>query len=107
MVNTQQDESFYAVRTIHGRLRDADFYASPAALMRHSAYLNALRQEIWSVFLYRRPFRLPLCPSNGYNTLGRGDDFVWANRMLIWTPDVLKFCFGTERASSRSTHQDR
>lgn len=107
MVNTQQDESFYAVGTIHGPLRDTDFYASPACSMRHSACLNALRQEIWSVFLYRRPFRLPLCPSNDYTTLEPGDDFVWADRMLLWTADALKFCFGTERASSRSTHQDR
>ena len=107
VVNTQQDESFYAVRTIHGPLRDADYYASPACSMRHSACLNALRQEIWSVFLYRRPFRLPLCPSNDYTNLEAGDDFVWTNRILVWTADVLKFCFGTERPSSKNKHQDR
>jgi hypothetical protein len=107
VVNTQQDESFYALRTIQGPVRDTDFYASPACSMRHSACLNALRQEIWSVFLYRRPFRLPLCPTNDYSNVEPADDFVWTNRILVWTADVLKFCFGTERHSSTNNHPDR
>lgn len=64
--------------------------------MRHSASLIALRQEIWSVLLYRRPFRLPLYRNNDYADLGPCDDFVWTNRILLWCADVLRFCYGDD-----------
>lgn len=96
VVNEHQDESFYSVRTIQGPLRDRDIYASPAQSLAHSACLIALRQEIWSVLLYRRPIRLPLCPNNEYLNLSPADDFVWTNRIILWCADVLKYCFGAE-----------
>jgi hypothetical protein len=114
VINSQQDESFYSVRSVQGPPRDADIYASPAHSLRHSASLIALRQEIWSVLLYRRPFRLPLCPNNDYTSLEPADDFVWVNRIFIWCGDVLRFCFGSEntpdtshRRSSSSTEMTR
>lgn len=67
---------------------------------RHSACLIALRQEIWSVLLYRRPFRLPLACDLDYTQFEAADDFVWANRILVWCADVLRFCFGPDTATS-------
>lgn len=63
----------------------------------------ALRQEIWSVLLYRRPFRLPLCPDNDYTSLDNADDYVWTNRIFVWTADVLKYCFGSENSLTPSS----
>lgn len=57
----------------------------------------ALRQEILSVLFYRRPIQLPICPDNDFELSidpPPADDFVWTNRILVWTADVLKFCFG-------------
>ncbi|EXJ72394.1 uncharacterized protein A1O5_04898 [Cladophialophora psammophila CBS 110553] len=97
VIESQQNESFYSLRTIHGPPRDCDIYASNNASLAHSACLIALRQEIWSVLLYRRPFRLPLCPDNDYSNLDpAADDYTWTNRILIWCADVCKFAFGGE-----------
>lgn len=103
VINSQQIESFYSIRTIQGPTRDANIYASPAYSLRHSACLIALRQEIWSVLLYRRPFRLPLDPDNDYKSLEPADDFVWTNRILVWCADVLKFCYGSDPATVGSS----
>lgn len=97
VIETQQDDSFYSIRKIHGPVRDLDPYIPVAVSLRHSACLLALRQEIWSVLLYRRPLQLPICPNNDFELLTDtppADDFVWANRIFVWTADVLKFCFG-------------
>lgn len=97
VVETQEDETFYSIRKIHGPIRDVDPYVSPAVSLRHSACLMALRQEIWSVLLYRRSIQLPINPNNDFELIDNpppADDFVWANRILVWTADVLKFCFG-------------
>ncbi|KIW27410.1 uncharacterized protein PV07_07148 [Cladophialophora immunda] len=97
VIESQQNESFYSLRTIHGPPRDCDIYASNNASLAHSACLIALRQEIWSVLLYRRPFRLPLCPDNDYSNLDPAvDDYTWTNRILVWCADVCKFAFGGE-----------
>jgi hypothetical protein len=66
--------------------------------LRRSACLIALRQEIWSVVLYRRPFRLPIATDIDWSGLGPADDFEWANRMMLWCADVLRFCFGPDTA---------
>lgn len=66
--------------------------------LRTSACLIALRQEIWSVLLYRRPFRLPIAENMDYSALGPTDDFTWANRLILWCADVLRFCFGSSTA---------
>ncbi|OAP61252.1 hypothetical protein AYL99_03453 [Fonsecaea erecta] len=95
VIESQQNGSFYSLRTIHGPPRDCDIYASNNASLAHSACLIALRQEIWSVLLYRRPFRLPLCPDNDYSDLDPAvDDYTWTNRILVWCADVCKFAFG-------------
>lgn len=97
VVETQQDEAFYSIRKIHGPLRDLDPYIPVAVSLRHSACLIALRQEIWSVLLYRRPIQLPINPNNDFELMvdpPPADDFVWSNRIFVWTADVLKFCFG-------------
>ncbi|KAF9872147.1 hypothetical protein CkaCkLH20_10484 [Colletotrichum karsti] len=59
---------------------------------------RTLRQEIWSVLLYRRPFRLPLYGTEDCSQFepdAAADDFDWANRILVWCAYVLQFCFGT------------
>lgn len=104
VVETQEDEAFYSIRKIHGPIRDIDPYVSPAVSLHHSACLMALRQEIWSVLLYRRSIQLPINPNNDFELIDApppADDFVWANRILVWTADVLKFCFGGLEIRSR------
>ncbi|POR32114.1 Uncharacterized protein TPAR_07684 [Tolypocladium paradoxum] len=66
--------------------------------LRRSACLIALRQEIWSVLLYRRPFRLPLYIFDDYRGFDAtvADDYDWANRIIVWCAHVLKSCFGTD-----------
>jgi len=97
VIETQQNESFYSLRTIDGHPRDCDIYAANNMSLAHSACLIALRQEIWSVLLYRRPFRFPLCPDNDYTNLDAAvDEYIWVNRILIWCADICKFCFGGE-----------
>ncbi|PLB48583.1 hypothetical protein P170DRAFT_493903 [Aspergillus steynii IBT 23096] len=94
IVNTQQNESFYAYQTIQGPLRDPDVHAMPSASLRHSACLSILRQEIWNAFLNRRPFRFPVSRENNYDIADIANDFVWTNRVMVWVADLLIFCFG-------------
>lgn len=100
IINTQQDASFYALYKIKGPARDSDSFETPATSLRHSACLAVLRQEIWSVLLNRRPFRFPVSPNNDYSHLEPTDDYTWTNRILVWTADVLRFCFGGENSTS-------
>ncbi|KAL5596313.1 hypothetical protein FOVSG1_010002 [Fusarium oxysporum f. sp. vasinfectum] len=75
--------------------RGSDVYATSLSSLRFSACLIALRQEIWSVLIHRRPFRLPILPVENYgifDTLA-ADDYDWTNRVLIWCAHVLKFCY--------------
>ncbi|KAF5530987.1 major facilitator superfamily transporter [Fusarium mexicanum] len=76
--------------------RGSDVYATSLSSLRFSACLIALRQEIWSVLMHRRPFRLPILPVESYgifdDTLA-ADDYDWTNRVLIWCAHVLKFCY--------------
>ncbi|KAG4288636.1 hypothetical protein FPRO06_03458 [Fusarium proliferatum] len=76
--------------------RGSDVYATSLSSLRFSACLIALRQEIWSVLMHRRPFRLPILPVENYgifdDTLA-ADDYDWTNRVLIWCAHVLKLCF--------------
>ncbi|KAF5576923.1 major facilitator superfamily transporter [Fusarium pseudocircinatum] len=76
--------------------RGSDVYATSLSSLRFSACLIALRQEIWSVLMHRRPFRLPILPVENYGTLDdtlAADDYDWTNRVLIWCAHVLKFCY--------------
>ncbi|RAH65275.1 uncharacterized protein BO66DRAFT_383898 [Aspergillus aculeatinus CBS 121060] len=106
-VNTQQDESFYAWFKIHGPSRDINVHACPSVSLRHSAALSALRQEIWSAFLYQREFRLPVSPTNDYTMCDAANDFIWTNRILVWVADLLLFCFGDNHRSSAEERLQR
>ena len=96
IINTQQNESFYSYKSIYGPPRYNDVHVVPSVSLRHSACLNALRQEIWSAFLSQCLFRLPVCPSNDYATFSPVNDFVWTNCILVWAADLLSFCFGNQ-----------
>ncbi|RBR16396.1 hypothetical protein FVER53590_27532 [Fusarium verticillioides] len=76
--------------------RGSDVYATSLSSLRFSACLIALRQEIWSVLMHRRPFRLPILPVENYGIFddtSAADDYDWTNRVLIWCAHVLKFCY--------------
>jgi len=87
--------SMYSLDNMERRNRDAKGDIIPAEGLRTSACLIALRQEIWSVLVYRRPFRLPLAEDMVYSSLQPTDDFTWANRLVVWCADILRFCFGS------------
>ncbi|KAF2626380.1 hypothetical protein BU25DRAFT_343956, partial [Macroventuria anomochaeta] len=89
------DVSIYSLDNMDKQSRDERGNLILAEGLRKSACLIALRQEIWSVLLYRRPFRLPLAENMDYSTLGHTDDFTWANRLILWCADVSRFCFGS------------
>ncbi|KAF4822289.1 hypothetical protein CGCTS75_v010698 [Colletotrichum tropicale] len=96
--HAQQEDTIGLFSIIYHPPRGADIYAPIMPSLRHSATLIALRQEIWSVLLYRRPFRLPLYGAEDCSQFEPdmvADDFDWANRILVWCAYVLKFCFGT------------
>lgn len=95
VIDAEHNESFYSTKTIQGPTRDPDLYVPYSHSLAHSACLIALRQEIWSALLNRRPFRFPICPDNEYLTLDSAvDDYVWTNRILVWCADICRFCFG-------------
>lgn len=79
----------------------------PSASLRHSAFLIAMRQEIWSGFLNQRTFRLPVCTSNDYTVFDSANDFIWTNRILVWCADLLKFCFGEGKSLSPAMRAKR
>ncbi|KAI9930791.1 hypothetical protein MW887_011549 [Aspergillus wentii] len=105
IISTQHDESFYAYQTIQGPPRDADVHIAPSISLRHSACLIALRQEIWSAFLFQRPVRLPVSPSNDYTSWDPASDFVWTNRIFVWVADLLGFCFGNRTMTPEESLQ--
>ncbi|KAL4963646.1 uncharacterized protein BDV14DRAFT_209751 [Aspergillus stella-maris] len=104
IVNTQKDESFYAYQSIGGPPRDSSVHITPSVSLRHSACLAALRQEIWTVFLYQRPFRLPISPHNDYSLYDPHNGFIRTNRILVWVADLLTLCFNENHFS---TTQDK
>ncbi|KAJ5580511.1 hypothetical protein N7450_006812 [Penicillium hetheringtonii] len=104
IVQNQHNDSFYSYHTIQGPSRDLHLHSIPSTSLRHSAFLIALRQEIWSAFLNQRTFRLPVCSSNDYTMFDSANDFIWTNRILVWCADLLKFCFGEEKLLS-PTHR--
>ena len=97
-MSKHHDVSIYSLDNMDKKHRDARGNLILAEGLRTSACLIALRQEIWSVLLYRRPFRLPLADNMDYSSLGPTDDFTWTNRLILWCADVLRFCFGSSTA---------
>ncbi|KAJ5090869.1 hypothetical protein N7532_009553 [Penicillium argentinense] len=107
IVHNQHNDSFYSYHTIQGPPRDYHIHSIPSTSLRHSAFLIALRQEIWSAFLNQRTFRLPVCPSNDYTVFDSASDFVWTNRILVWCADLLKFCFDESRSMPPAKRVER
>ncbi|KAL4947129.1 hypothetical protein BDW69DRAFT_190478 [Aspergillus filifer] len=101
IINTQKDESFYAYQTIDGPPRDSSVHVTPSVSLRHSACLAALRQEIWTAFLYQRPCRLPISPHNDYSLCDPNNDSIRTNRILVWVADLLILC-SSENQFSRT-----
>ncbi|KAJ4986772.1 hypothetical protein SVAN01_07699 [Stagonosporopsis vannaccii] len=95
VMSKHHDRSIYSLDNMDKNNRDAHGMLIPAEGLRTSACLVALRQEIWSVVMYRRSLRLPLAEGMDYSCLGSTDDFTWANRVILWCADVLRFCFGS------------
>ncbi|KAF6800112.1 MFS monosaccharide transporter [Colletotrichum musicola] len=95
--HAQQEDKIGLFSILYHPPRGPDIYAPTMSSLRHSATLIALRHEIWSVLLYRRPFRLPLYGTEDCSQFDTdvADDFDWANRILVWCAYALKFCFGT------------
>ncbi|KAF6826679.1 hypothetical protein CPLU01_09534 [Colletotrichum plurivorum] len=97
--HAQQEDKIGLFSIVYHPPRGPDIYAPTMSSLRHSATLITLRHEIWSVLLYRRPFRLPLYGTEDcsqFDTdVAAADDFDWANRILVWCAYALKFCFGT------------
>ncbi|KAF4501102.1 hypothetical protein FAGAP_2687 [Fusarium agapanthi] len=106
-----QNDAYGLLHLILQPPRGSDVYVSLSSL-RFSACLIALRQEIWSVLMHCRPFRLPILPVESYgifdDTLA-ADDYDWTNRVLIWCAPVLKFCYpdddDEQSTDNRTRHQ--
>ncbi|KAM0415865.1 hypothetical protein ACHAPT_013176 [Fusarium lateritium] len=91
-----QDEAHGLLTIILQPPRGSDVYATSLSSLRYSACLIALRQEIWSVLIHRRPFRLPIFAVTDYANFDdtmAADDYDWTNRIIIWCAHVLKYCF--------------
>jgi hypothetical protein len=101
-MSKHHDVSIYSLDNMDKKHRDKRGNLILSEGLRTSACLTALRQEIWSVLLYCRPFRLPLAEDMDYVTLAPTDDFTWANRLILWCADVLRFCFGTSTGTPSS-----
>lgn len=93
--------------------RDPGIFSPSMPSLRHSACWIALRQEIWSVLIHRRPFRLPILAVKDYADLSRmesADDHDWTNCVLGWVAHILKFCFSddadTSTAEGRRTRSE-
>lgn len=81
-------------------IRGRDVYAESMPSLRHSACLIALRQEIWSVLVHNRSFRLPILDVDDDESAkfdeassNMMDDYDWTNRIIVWCAHVLKLCF--------------
>ncbi|KAI3556765.1 hypothetical protein CABS03_07203 [Colletotrichum abscissum] len=108
--HAQQEETIGLFSIVYHPPRGLDIYAPTMPSLRHSATLIALRQEIWSVLLYRRPFRLPLYGTEDCSLFepdSVADDFDWANRILVWCAYVVKFCFGANSEGTVETEDPK
>lgn len=105
VMSKHHDVSIYSLDNMDKKHRDERGNVILAEGVRTSACLIALRQEIWSVVLYQRDFRLPLADDMDYSALGPTDDFTWANRIILWCADVLRFCFGSNSAMPQTSEK--
>ncbi|RDW78676.1 uncharacterized protein DSM5745_05528 [Aspergillus mulundensis] len=96
VVDSQPDYTFGSFNDDYPPLRTADVVNLPFTSLGYSVCLLALRQEIWSVLINRRPFRLFRRTGKSYNPPEPAGDFEWSNHIIFWCADVLRFCFGDE-----------
>ncbi|KAL3462279.1 hypothetical protein BJX64DRAFT_288610 [Aspergillus heterothallicus] len=96
VVLSQPDYTFGSFDDDYPPPRTADVVNLPFTSLGYSACLVALRQEIWSVLINRRPFRLFRRTGKSYNPPDPSGDFEWCNHIIFWCADVLRFCFGDE-----------
>ncbi|KAL2851907.1 hypothetical protein BJY01DRAFT_244841 [Aspergillus pseudoustus] len=96
VVLSQPDYTFGSFDDDYPPPRTADVVDLPFTSLGYSACLVALRQEIWSVLINRRPFRLFRRTGKSYNPPEPTGDFEWSNHIMFWCADVLRFCFGDE-----------
>ncbi|KAF2995475.1 hypothetical protein E8E14_003132 [Neopestalotiopsis sp. 37M] len=92
----QRDEEPDLLHFVLGQTQNQQITRPVSCPLRISACLIALRQEIWSVLIYRRPFRLPVSLNHDYMNVSKAvvdDVFDWTNRILVWCIYVLKICF--------------
>ena len=106
-MNNHHKESLYSLENMEKNRRDDEGRIVVAEGVRTSACLIALRQEIWSVLFYHRPFRLPLAMHMNWENLTPTDDFTWTNRIILWCADVLRFCFGSHTATTPASGDQR
>ncbi|KAL3483917.1 hypothetical protein BJX62DRAFT_248921 [Aspergillus germanicus] len=96
VVLSQPDYTFGSFDDDYPPPRTADVVNLPFTSLGYSVCLVALRQEIWSVLINRRPFRLFRRTGKSYNPPEPAGDFEWTNHIIFWCADVLRFCFGDE-----------
>ncbi|CEL05048.1 hypothetical protein ASPCAL06170 [Aspergillus calidoustus] len=96
VVLSQPDYTFGSFDDDYPPPRTADVINLPFTSLGYSVCLVALRQEIWSVLINRRPFRLFRRTGKSYNPPEPAGDFEWSNHIIFWCADVLRFCFGDE-----------
>lgn len=92
----QRDDEPDLLHLVFGQSPDRQPSRSVDSPLRISACLIALRQEIWSVLIYRRPFRLPVSLKHDFRNVSEAvvdDVYDWTNRILVWCIYVLKICF--------------
>jgi len=62
--------------------------------LRQACFWVAFRQEITVAFLKQRPFNFPLSRCAAFRSFCAAEDAVWADRLIIFCADVLRFCHG-------------
>ena len=69
---------------------------------RHAAFRMALRQEVTSAFMKQRAVRLPLDAWASQRCFKEAEDDVWTDRLILYSADVLQFCFGDEMPAGKT-----
>lgn len=57
-------------------------------------------------FLQQRSFRLPLTFCDSYRSWDPAPDDIWANRLMIFCADVLRFCFSDNSTQGHIRYEE-
>ncbi|KAF2808889.1 uncharacterized protein BDZ99DRAFT_389299, partial [Mytilinidion resinicola] len=71
--------------------------------LRQAAFWVGLRQEVYMAFVNQRSILPALSHCNIDRSFEPASDCVWANRIVVFCADVLRYCFGD---SENSTNRD-